>query len=229
MSPLKCHTAREAIWERAASAGPVPLSTALADHLASCPVCQAETRAVSDLLEVTRSLPDPPPPLDLWDGFDEEVERRIDGEARPLVDLWRRWGRRAASMAAMLVVGFALGVAAMRLTAPSAAERTAAERQALLTALAQDARREAYLALIEDRLAATRALEPLPGGLVAGSGVPSPDAGERMARSAAAEDRLRTLWLAAFSAELEMESHGFAYLDRRIASLAGQHFLYFVR
>jgi hypothetical protein len=49
-----------------------------------------------------------------------------------------------------------------------------------------------------------------------------------MARGAAERERLRTLLLAALAAELETDSRGFGYLDRRIATITGQHFLYLV-
>ena len=226
MSPLKCHTVREAIWERVASAGPAPLTPALADHLASCNGCQVEGRAVADLLEVARTYPTPTPPADIWDGFDEELRRQLSAAGRE-PSAWLRWGRRITSMAAVLVVGFALGIAAARLGGSTEGERTAAE-QALLAELTEDARLEAYRLQIEERLAAERAREPLPQGLVAGPGVPSAEAGERMAGGAAERERLRTLLLAALAAELETESRGFGYLDRRIATITGQHFLYLV-
>jgi hypothetical protein len=227
MSPLKCHTVHEAIWERAASAGPTSLTPALAEHLASCASCQAESRAVADLLELAVTHPAPAPPDDIWEGFDEELDRALSASGRA-PSAWSRWGRRAASMAAVLVVGFALGIAVTRLGGPSESERMAAERASLLAMLAEDARLDSYLLQLEERLAAERAREPLPQDLVAGPGVPSAEASERAARAAAERERLRLLFLAALAAELETESRGFGYLDRRIANLAGQHFLYLV-
>jgi hypothetical protein len=227
MSPLKCHTVHEAIWERAASAGPAPLTPALAEHLTSCGACQAEGRAVADLLEVARTHPTPPPPVDIWEGFDEELHRQLSAAGRAPT-AWQRYGRRITSMAAVLVVGFALGLAAARLGGSSEGRRAAADRAARLAELAEDAQLEAYLLQVEERLAADRAGGPLPQGLVAGPGVPSAEAGERMARAAVERERLRMLLLAALAVELEAESRGFGYLDRRIATLAGQHFLYLV-
>lgn len=223
MSPLKCHTVHEAIWERAASAGPAPLSPALAHHLVSCAICQAESRAVAELVELAPALPDAPPPDRVWDGFDEELARRLAG-GEPLLGAWRRWGRRAASIAAVLVVGFALGVTAARMATPSVAERAAAERAAIFASLAEEARLEAYLASIEERLASQSGAD----AFVAGPAAPSAEAGERLVRAAAERERLRRIVLALVAAELEAESYGFGYLDRRIASLAGERFLYIV-
>ena len=228
MSPLKCHTVQEAIWERAASAGPSSLSPALADHLATCPGCQSESRAVGELLTVARSIADPEPPADLWDGFDEELDRRIAGARLAPAGAWDRWGRRATAMAAMLVLGIAIGIGATRVGGPSPADRAAADRAALVATLADDARLEAYLAQVETHLDDARDREPLPAGLVAGPGAPSAEAAQRTRRAEAERERLRALLLATLVAELEAETHGFAYLDRRIADLAGEHYLYFV-
>lgn len=225
MSPLKCHTVQEAVWERAGSAGPSSLSPALADHLASCSACQAESRAVGELMAATRALPDPAPPADLWVGFDEELGRALSRADWPLAAAWRRWGRRAASVAAVLAVGFALGLAAARLSGPSTAEQVAAERDALLAALANDARLEATLAEVEERLAGD---EGRPTGMVAGPAVPAAEDAARLAEARAERERLRRLLIGVLASELESESHGFGYLDRRIAGIAGQHFLYFV-
>ena len=78
MSPLHCNTLREALYDRAASSGPEPLTPALADHLATCPACRAEQRAVRDLVETSRAITDPDPPDAIWDGFVEELDERLD-------------------------------------------------------------------------------------------------------------------------------------------------------
>jgi hypothetical protein len=224
MSPLKCHTVQEAIWERAASAGPASLSPALIDHLASCPACQDESRAVGEMITVTRALPDPEPPADVWRGFDEELDRHLSRVESPLAAAWRQWGRRAMGVAAVLVVGFALGLAAARLSGPSAAEQAAAQREAVLAALADDIRLEASLAQLEERLAEGK----LPSGMVAGPAVPATGDAARLAEARAERERLRQLLIGVLAAEVEAEAHGFGYLDRRIAGIAGQHFLYIV-
>lgn len=224
MSPLKCHTVQEAIWERAASAGPTSLTPALADHLASCPSCQDESRASGELVAVTRGISDPEPPADLWDGFDEELSRRISQNDWALAAAWRKWGRRAASMAAVLVVGFGLGLAAAQLSGPSAEEQAALDREALLEVLGDDARLEAGLVEIEERLAA----RDLPSGAVAGPAIPSAEDAARLADTQAERERLQRLLIAVLATELEAESRGFGYLDRRIAGIAGEHLLNFV-
>ena len=225
MSPLKCHTVQEAIWERAASAGPASLSPALIDHLVSCPACQDESRAVGELVTVTRALPDPAPPADVWLGFDEELERHLSRVENPLAAAWRQWGRRAMGVAAVLVVGFGLGLAAARMSGPSAAEQAAAQREAVLAALADDIRLEASLAQLEERLASEGRL---PSGMVAGPAVPATEDAARLAEARAERERMRRLLIGVLAAEAEAEAHGFGYLDRRIAGIAGQHFLYFV-
>ncbi|MFN2383579.1 MAG: hypothetical protein ABR559_04875 [Gemmatimonadota bacterium] len=244
MSPLRCSTARDALWERAASAGPAPLSPALGDHLAACPACQAEARAVGDLLAVSRGLADPAPPTDLWDDFDLRLDRRIAGSV--WLRTWNGWGRRAAGIAALLALGFALGSlvtggalrSADRVAAIERREARVAELQAQL---ATEARLEAYLAEMEALLAPSSgplasgplASGPLvpdraaPSGLLAGSGVVPADQ-QRIEQQRLARERLRALVAARLADEAESDSRGFAYLERRIAAIAGQQLLYFV-
>ncbi len=222
MSPLTCHTVHEALWERAASAGPAALSPALADHLASCPVCQAESRAVGELVAAAKELPDPVPPAGLWDGFDEALARRLDRGDRPLAALWRRWGRRATAAAAVLAVGFGLGFASARMRGPSADDQAARAREELLARLATDARIEGALEHIEERIAARA-----PAAMVAGPAVPSPEEAARLERDRAEREELRRLLTRVLASELEAETRGFSYLDRRIAGIAGEHLLYF--
>ena len=102
MSPLHCNTVQEALWERAASSGPAALSPLLADHLGSCGACQRERHAVRELLEVTRMMPDPEPPDNIWDGFEAELQRRIARAESPLRRAWDQWGRRLSRVAAIL-------------------------------------------------------------------------------------------------------------------------------
>jgi hypothetical protein len=211
------------LWERAASAGPTPLSPVLADHLASCPACQAEGRAVGELLATTRALPDAAPPADLWDGFDEELARRLAHGRNPVVLAWRRWGSRVTKVAAILVVGVGLGFAAARMTDDAADDQAARERSALLARLAVDARIENALARVEEGIAATEA-----SGMVAGAATPSAEAAARLERLRAERDELRRLLATTLAAEREAEAHGFGYLDRRIAGIAGGGLLEFV-
>ncbi len=240
MSPLRCSTVQEALWERAASAGPAPLTPAMADHLSECAGCQAEHRAVGELLEVTASIPDPPVPPDMWDDFDVELHERIgraSGEVRR--GPWGRWTRRAAALAAMLVVGFGLGALTMRLSRPDPRAEAEARRAELIAQLGNDARLEGYLAEIEDLLVAYRATEhgeavdafrrSLPTAMVAGPGVPSELDRRQLEAQRATREQLRSLVLGMLATEIESESRGFAYLDRRIASVAGQQLLYFIR
>ena len=223
MSPLTCHTVHHALWERAASAGPAALSPVLADHLASCPACQAESREVSDLLAATRALTDPVPPAGLWDGFDEALRRELARDRSVIAIAWRRWGSRATKVAAVLAVGIGLGFAAARLTGPAATDQAAREREALLARLATDARIESALAGIEGRLAAG---DPVPSGMVAGPMAPAAEQAARLERARVEREELRRLLTLVLAAELESEAHGFAYLDRRIAGIAGEHLLY---
>lgn len=245
MSPLRCSTIQEALWERAASAGPAPLSPALAEHIAACAACQAESRAVRDLIEIARSIPDPEPPAGVWDGFEEGVLRRIErggGRIPRIADRLKRHAWKAVGAAAVLALGFGLGAFTMRNREPDPAE-LAARRQVLLAdlqaELRNDAHLESYLDQIEELLAAYQATEhgdavqtfqqSLPRTMVAGPAVPSAEARERLEQQRAVREQLRSLVLGMLTGEIESESHGFAYLDRRIASIAGQQLLYFVR
>lgn len=248
MSPLHCNTVQDALWERAASAGPAPLSPVLAEHLATCDGCRAEGSAVRELLDVTRRLPDAPPPEHIWDGFEARLGRAIEQAGAGGRSRWpgfgaHRWTWRAAGMAAVLVLGFGLGVVTIRLSQPDPERVVEARREALLaeiqTQLGNDARLESYLAEVEDLLVAYRAQEQgdavatfrqsLPSGLVAGSGVPGEADRQRLERQRALREQMRTLVLGMLASEIEAESHGFEYLDRRIAAIAGQQLLYFVR
>lgn len=222
MSPLTCHTVHEALWERAGSAGPTPLSPVLADHLASCPVCQAEGRAVGELLATTRALPDPAPPAGFWNGFDESLARRIAQGDHPIVLAWRRWGGRVTKVAAILVVGVGLGFAAARMTDGGTEERAARE-QDLARSLAVDVRIESALAEVEERLAASAA-----SGMVAGSATPSAENAAQLEELRAEREELRRLLTRVVAAEREAETRGFGYLDRRIADIAGQPLLDFI-
>lgn len=244
MSPLHCNTVQEALWERAGSTGPASLSPAMADHLAACPACQSERRSVGELLEASDRIGDPPPPQDLWDEFDAELEARLDGaegqKARP-ESAWSRWGRRGGMLAAMLVVGFGLGLVAMR-SLDSDREARLAAREDLLTELRaeirNDARLESYLHEIEQLLVSYRAAEhgdavevfrrSLPSGMVAGPGVPTEADRIRLEQRRVAREQLRTVVLGMLASEIESERRGFDYLDRRIAEIAGQRLLYFV-
>lgn len=241
MSPLHCNTVREALWERVASSGPEPLTPALAEHLASCSACQSERRAVRDLVEVSRAIVDPTPPADIWDGFDEELERRLDDEQESPLPL-PGWGRKVMGLAAMLVVGFGLGVVAMRSTERVQPTQAAAERDQLLAEiqaeLSNDARLDTYLTEIEELLVAYHASEQgeavrtfresLPRTLVAGPGVPSESDRLRLEAQRATREQLRTVVIGMLTSEIESERRGFGYLNRRIAEIAGQRLLYFV-
>jgi hypothetical protein len=244
MSPLHCNTVQEALWERAASAGPAPLSPTLADHLASCPICQAERVAVRALVDVTASFRDPEPPEDIWDGFEEDLQQRIDKIGAPASSVMKgRWTRRAMALAATLVLGFVLGALSMRISDPDRAAIDPVERDDLLAdieaQLGNDARLESYLTEIEDLLVAYRATEhgaavdlfrrSLPTAMVAGSGVPSEADRSRLEHQRATREQLRSLVLGMLASEVESEAHGFGYLDRRIAAIAGQQLLYFIR
>ncbi|MDX1661511.1 MAG: hypothetical protein R3326_06950 [Gemmatimonadota bacterium] len=248
MSPLRCNTVQEALWERAASAGPAPMSPATAEHLAACPACRGESLAVRELLETARSLPDPAPPADVWDGFEEELHRAIDHEHgwRSVVrSIGERLDARAwktASMAAALALAFGLGAWTNRDAGPDAAE-IAERREALIAGvkaeLGNDARLESYVDEIESLMVAYRAAEhgsavetfrqSLPATQVAGPGIPSESDRNRLERQRAVREQIRTTVIGMLATEIESESHGFDYIDRRIASIAGQQLLYFVR
>ncbi|HUP19618.1 MAG TPA: hypothetical protein VM778_06665 [Gemmatimonadota bacterium] len=245
MSPLHCNTVQDALWERVASAGPAPLSPALGEHLAACDACRTESAAVRELLEVTRGMSDPEPPADVWDGFEEELVRRIDGaDPRSIAGAFGSRARRVAGIAAVLAVGFGLGALSLRLAEPDVSPRVdAAERAALLAdieaRLANDARLESYVSEVEDLLVAYRASEhgdrvatfrqSLPATMVAGPGLPSEADRVRLERQRALREQLRTIVLGMLASEIEAESQGFDYIDRRIAAIAGGQLLYFVR
>lgn len=242
MSPLHCNTVQEALWERAASAGPAPLSPTLVDHMSKCPACQSERRAVAELLEASRTLADPEPPLDIWDGFEERMWREIHGGS-PVSRAWGRWGRRVVGLAAMLVLGFGLGAVAMRLARPGADDVATVERRDRLAedieaGLRNDARLQSYFDELQSILVAYRASDQdpsmdvfrrsLPSGMVAGPAAPSEADRQRLERQRATREQLRSLVLGMLVTEIESESHGFAYIDRRVASIAGQQLLYFI-
>lgn len=240
MSPLHCNTVREALWGRAASAGPESLTPALADHLTSCAQCQAERCAVRELIEISRLIPDPAPPVDFWDGFEEELGRRLRAGGEPA--LWQRWSQRAVGLAAMLALGFALGAMAMRTGDGPNRATTTADRAGLLaelqTELANDARLESYLDDIEELLVAYQAArhgdavdtfrQSLPSTMVVGPGVPSEAVRQRLEVQREAREQLRTVVLGMLTSEIEAERRGFGYLERRVAEIAGQRLLYFI-
>lgn len=237
MTPLHCNTVQEALWERAASSGPAPLSPALAEHLSSCPDCQAERRAVRDLLEVSGAIVDPAPPAGIWDGFGEALDREIE-RTRPTVSRLDRWSRAALGLAATLVLGFALGAVWMRTVdrAPEAAELSPAAAPAIEEP--RDPRMDLYLDEIESVLVAYRASEQgdlvdvfrrsVPATMLAGEGAPSEAARQRLEQQRAAREQLRTLVLAMLASEIESERSGFGYIERRIAEIAGQELLILV-
>jgi len=246
MTLLRCNTVQEAIWERAASAGPAPLSSAMVEHMTSCPACRSERRAVEDLVETSRSIEDPPPPDGLWERFDRELDRRLDAldARRSFGRVWDRWGRRLSRFAAVLAVGFGLGVLATEASddgTPAASGVRPDLAASVEAELANDARLESYLADIEDLLVEFRAGErgdaidafrgsiDRPVGMVAGPGVPSEADRIRLERQRAAREQIRGLVLGMLASEIESESRGFGYIDRRIAAIAGQQLLYFVR
>lgn len=241
MSPLHCNTVREALWERIASSGPEPLTPALAEHLTSCSACQSERRAVRNLVEVSGTIVDPAPPADIWDGFDEELEERLDGEHVSSLPL-SGWSRKVMGLAAMLVVGFGLGVVAMRFSDRTVPMQAELDRDQLLAEiqaeLSNDARLDAYLTEIEELLVAYHASDQgeavrtfrrsLPATMVAGPGVPSESDRLRLEAQRAAREQLRTVVLGMLTSEIESERRGFGYLERRVAEIAGQRLLYFV-
>ena len=238
MTPLHCNTVQEALWERAASSGPAPLSPALAEHLSSCTACQAEQRAVRDLLEVSGAIVDPPPPADVWDGFPEALDREL-GRRGPRVPRLDRWSRAAMGLAATLVVGFALGAVWMRTIdrTPMTAELRPGGAPAVVEE-ARDPRMDLYLDEIESVLVAYRASEQgdavdvfrrsVPATMLAGEGAPSEAARQRLEQQRAAREQLRTLVLAMLASEIESERTGFGYIERRIAEIAGQELLILV-
>lgn len=246
MSPLQCNTVQEAIWERAAGSGPEPLSLTMVEHMTGCPACRAERRAVQDLVETSRSIEDPEPPARLWDRFDTELDRRLDAldARRSIGRAWDRWGHRIGGLAAALVVGFGIGIVAMKALGDDAPAETAIRPdlvRSIETELENDARLESYLTDIEDLLVEFQAGDhgdavhtfrgsmDRPLNMVAGPGVPSETDRVRLERQRAAREQLRGLVLGMLAREIESESVGFGYLDRRIAAIAGQQLLYFIR
>jgi hypothetical protein len=239
MTPLHCNTVQDALWERAASSGPAPLSAVLAEHLSSCPACQAEQRAVRDLLDVSAAIVDPAPPAGFWDGFPEALDREIE---RPGVSRLDRWSRVALGLAATLVVGFGLGAVWMRTLdrGPQTAELQPAGTAGAPAAVEEprDPRMELYLDEIESVLVAYRASEQgdlvdvfrrsVPATMLAGEGAPSEAARQRLEQQRAAREQLRTLVLAMLASEIESERSGFGYIERRIAEIAGQELLILV-
>jgi hypothetical protein len=237
MTPLHCNTVQEALWERAASSGPAPLSPALAGHLSSCTACQAEQRAVRDLLEVSGAIADPPPPEDIWAGFPEALGREIT-RARPRTARLDPWSRAALGLAATLILGFALGAVWMR--AIDRTRETAELRpEGSATVIEEgDPRMDLYLDEIESVLVAYRASEQgdavdvfrrsVPATMVAGEGAPSEAARQRLEQQRTAREQLRTLVLAMLASEIESERSGFGYIERRIAEIAGQELLILV-
>lgn len=238
MTPLLCNTVQEALWERAASSGPAPLSPALAEHLSSCPTCQVEQRAVRDLLEVSGAIADPAPPAGIWDGFPEALGREIE-RALPAVSRLDRWSRVALGLAATLVLGFALGAVWMRTVdrAPQTAGLPPAGSPAAVDE-PRDPRMDLYLDEIESVLVAYRASEQgdlvdvfrrsVPATMLAGEGAPSEAARQRLEQQRATREQLRTLVLAMLASEIESERSGFGYIERRIAEIAGQELLILV-
>lgn len=246
MSPLHCNTVQEAIWERAAGSGPESLSPTFVEHVTGCPACRAERRAVEELVETSRSIEDPEPPADLWDRFDDALERRLNAldARRSIGRAWSRWGRHVSGLAAALVLGFGIGIVAMKALGDEAPPETAVRPdlvRSIETELENDARLESYLADIEDLLVEFQAGDhgdavqtfrgsmDRPLNMVAGPGVPSESDRVRLERQRAAREQLRGLVLGMLAREIESESVGFGYLDRRIASIAGQQLLYFIR
>jgi len=238
MTPLHCNTVQEALWERAASSGPAPLSHALAEHLSNCTACKAEQRAVRDLLEVSAAIVDPAPPADVWDRFPEALDREI-ARARPGTARLDRWSRAALGLAATLVLGFALGAVWMRAIDP--APPTAGLRPGSAATVIEeprDPRMDLYLDEIESVLVAYRASEQgdavdvfrrsVPATMLAGEGAPSEAARQRLEQQRAAREQLRTLVLAMLASEIESERTGFGYIERRIAEIAGQELLILV-
>jgi hypothetical protein len=233
MTRLHCNTVQEALWERAASSGPAPLSPVLADHLSSCSACQAERRAIRELLEVSREIADPPPPPSIWDGFEDEFDRRLSRASFGPSRLgW--WGRATLGLAATLVLGFVLGAVWMRGREEPATVADAVPQQTPVEE-AVDPRLELYLNEIEDVLVAYRAGEQgeavetfrrsVPATMVAGEGAPSEAARQRLEQQRAAREQLRTLVLAMLASEIESERNGFGYIERRIAEISGQELL----
>jgi hypothetical protein len=238
MTPLHCNTVQEALWERVASSGPVSLSPTLAEHLSSCPSCQAEQRAVRDLLEVSAAIVDPAPPADVWEGFPEALDREI-ARARPGTARLDRWSRAALGLAATLVLGFALGAVWMRAIDPASPTAGLPPRSAATVIQElRDPRMDLYLDEIESVLVAYRASEQgdavdvfrrsVPATMLAGEGAPSEAARQRLEQQRAAREQLRTLVLAMLASEIESERTGFGYIERRIAEIAGQELLILV-
>ncbi|MGH7564997.1 MAG: hypothetical protein ACREK5_11345 [Gemmatimonadota bacterium] len=237
MTRLHCNTVREALRERAASAGPTPLSPVLADHRSSCAGCQAERRSIRELLEVSHGIVDPPPPASVWDGFEAELGRRLTKVRSPASRLeW--WGRVSLGLAATLVLGFAMGALWMQSRDEAPTARTAQGESVAPVEDPEDPRLELYLDEIETVLVAYRATEQgdavdvfrrsVPATMVAGEGAPSEAARQRLEQQRAAREQLRTLVLAMLTSEIESERQGFGYIERRIAEIAGQELLILV-
>jgi hypothetical protein len=94
--------------------GPAERS-AVATHLRVCPRCAAGLAAAAELGELARALPEPEAPADLWDRIDRCLAD-ADFRQRPVRGLPR--SRKAAAVAALVLVALAAGWGAYRALAP---------------------------------------------------------------------------------------------------------------
>lgn len=238
---LRCSTVREVLWERAASAGPVPLSPALAEHLSGCAACRAEGAAIRELLEIAREMPDPEPPEGFGERLRDALVRALDREGSGRLEPLRSGARRWGALVAGLAIGFALGALTTPRAQPDEATRAAARASLVADVRAElgnDARLESYVREIEELLVAYHAADQgdavetfrasLPTGLVAGPGAPGEADRRRLERQRALREQLRLVVLGMLIDEVEAERGGFEHLERRIATIAGRQLLYFL-
>jgi len=81
------------------------------EHLASCSVCQGELEILRRLRTQLRELPALEPPPDLWSRIEERLPY---GRRRRPLGRWGPVAQRVAALAAVFVVGLALGQALNR-------------------------------------------------------------------------------------------------------------------
>src|SRR5579875_189004 len=84
---------------------PDPVRREVSDHLARCPACAAENRALQHTVVLLNHLPMPEPRLDLWAEFAPKMaEAEAEMRLSPLVRLQRGWHTAMAHIAEGAVI-----------------------------------------------------------------------------------------------------------------------------